>query len=453
MAKKVPGPREIPLIGNLLEVGSKPHVFFKNCMEKYGPVVRIRLEKDRDTYILSRPQDIQFVLTNSQTLFAKGYHRDRILSMVLGNGLLTSEGDFWLRQRRLSQPAFHKHRIEKYADTMAQFTDRMLRKWNDGQVFDVHEEMMRLTMDIVAKTLFDIDLQEPQYQGSNHVGKALNQVFHEYVKQYTSITRMLLERMPFPIPVPGNKRLMESISQLDQAIYDIIGYREAEKRDRGDLLSMLIAAQDYDGRGMTPKQLRDEVMTIFLAGHETTANVLSWTIFMLAQHANAEMKLFAELEEVLQGRAPSLSDIPRLSYTKAIINESMRLYPPAWYISREPVEDVWIDGYCLPAGCEVAMSQWVMHRHAEYFYEPDSFIPDRWSPEFEKSLPSYVYFPFGAGPRVCIGTNFAMMEATLILASIYRMFHIELDRGHDVNPEPSITLRPKNGIRVHIKKR
>ncbi|MGP7816633.1 cytochrome P450 [Niallia sp. 01092] len=453
MGKTVPGPKEIPFIGNLLEVGSKPHEFFKTCVEKYGPVVRVRLEKDRDTYLLSRPQDIQYVLKNSQKLFAKGYHRDRILSMVLGNGLVTSEGDFWLRQRRLSQPAFHKHRIEKYADTMTHYASRMLRNWENGQMLDLHKEMMQCTMEIVAKTLFDIDLQEAEHQGSNQVGKALDQVFHEYVNQYTSITRMLLEMLPFSLPTPGNKRLKEGIRQLDQVIYEIIEHRKKENRDRGDLLSMLIAAQDDDGKGMTSTQLRDEVMTLFLAGHETTANVLSWTIYLLAQHADAEEKLVTELKNVLQGRLPSLSDIPHLPYTQAIINESMRLYPPVWFISREPLEDIWIDEYCLPAGCEVAVSQWVMHRHPDYFSKPDSFVPERWFREFEKSLPSYVYFPFGAGPRVCIGNNFAIMEATLLLASIMQMIHMELDHQHDVVPEPSITLRPKNGIRVRVEKR
>lgn len=453
MAKKVPGPKEIPFLGNLLEVGSKPLEFFKTCAEKYGPVVKVRLEKDRDTYILSRPQDIQYVLKNSQRLFAKGYHRDRILSMILGNGLVTSEGYFWLRQRRLSQPAFHKHRIESYADIMTQYVNRTIRKWNDGQMIDIHEKMMRCTMEIVAKTLFDIDLQEPRHQVSKQVGKALDQVFHEYANHYTSITRILLEMLPFPLPSPRKKRLQKSINQLDQAIYEIIENRKKENRDRGDLLSMLIAVQDEDGKGMTPTQLRDEVITLFIAGHETTANVLSWTFYLVAQHGDIEEKLVTELENVLQGRLPSLSDIPHLAYTQAIINESMRLYPPAWLISREPLEDVCFGEYCLPAGCEIAVSQWVMHRHPDYFTNPDSFIPERWSDEFEKSLPPYVYFPFGAGPRVCIGNNFAIMEATLLLASVIQKFHIELDHQHHVVPELSITLRPKNGIRVRISKR
>jgi cytochrome P450 len=308
-------------------------------------------------------------------------------------------------------------------------------------------------MEIVAKTLFDIDLQNSHHQGSNQVGQALDQVLHEYVNQYTNSFRMLLELLPFTLPTPGNKRLKENIKKMDQVIYKIIELRKKENRDQGDLLSMLIAAQDDEGKGMTPTQLRDELMTLFLAGYETTANVLSWSFYLLAQHADAEKKLVTELENVLQGKPPTLSDIPHLPYTRAIINESMRLYPPIWFIYRVALEDIWIDEYCLPAGSELALSQGVIHRHPQYFTKPDSFVPERWSPEFEKSLPPYVYFPFGAGPRVCIGNNFAMMKATLLLASVMQKFHIELDPQHDVVIEPSITLRPKNGIRVRVEKR
>lgn len=451
--KQVPGPKEVPLLGNLMEMGSKPHEFFAQCAKKYGRVVRIRLEKDRDTYLLNHPEDIQFVLSNTQKLFVKGYSRDRILSLVLGNGLLTSEGDFWLRQRRMSQPAFHKHRIEGYAETMAQYARSMLEEWEDGGTLDVHEEMMRCTMNIVAKTLFDIELDESKYTGANDVGKALDQVLREYVNQYTSVTRLLLERLPFSVPLPGNKRLQESVARLDRLIYEMIERRKDDRQDRGDLLTMLVSAQDDEGKGMTPEQVRDEAMTLFLAGHETTANVLSWTLFLLARHPDIQGRLAAELGGVLRGKTPGIADMPQLPYTRAVINESMRLYPPAWYISREPVEDVTIGGYRLPAGCEVAMSQWVMHRSADYFPDPDAYVPERWSAGFEKSLPDYVYFPFGAGPRVCIGNNFALMEATLVLASTVQAFVVELDPAHEVVPEPSITLRPQNGIRVRVRRR
>ncbi|PYI53809.1 cytochrome P450 [Paenibacillus flagellatus] len=448
----VPGPKPIPVLGNLLEMGANPLRFFETCARTYGPVVKLELEKGRDTYLLSRPEHVQFVLTNTQKLFVKGYQRDRILSLVLGNGLVTSEGSFWLRQRRLSQPAFHQHRIEGYAAVMSAYAQRMLAGWRKDEVRDVHADMMRCTMEIVGKTLFDVDLYDPG-EGSNEVAESMDRVFREYVKQYASVVRRLLETVPFPLPLPGNARLKRSVEKLDRIVYGIIERRREENRDRGDLLSMLLQARDDDGTGMTGEQLRDEAMTLFLAGHETTANVLSWTLYALARHPAAGEVLAAELDRVLEGREPAFADIPRLPYTQAVIKESMRLYPPVWFISREPVEDVSIDGYRLPAGCEVALSQWVMHRHPDHFADPQSFRPDRWSPSFEKSLPAYVYFPFGAGPRVCIGSGFAMTEATLLLASIAQTYRFEPADGREAVLEPSITLRPRYGIRLRAIRR
>ncbi|WP_244865096.1 cytochrome P450 [Xylanibacillus composti] len=229
--------------------------------------------------------------------------------------------------------------------------------------------------------------------------------------------------------------------------------RRLDREDHGDLLSMLMHAQDEDGAMMSNEQLRDEVMTLFLAGHETTANTLSWTFYLLTQHPEAESKLMRELEQVLNGQAPSFRHFPQLVYTQSIVKEAMRLYPPVWLISREPLEDVQLEQYVLPAGCEIALSQWVMHRHPDYFPEPRSFIPDRWTPEFEEALPAYVYFPFGAGPRMCIGNNFAMLEATLLLAGVLQQYRIVYDSAKPVAPEPSITLRPKPGVPVRVVRR
>ncbi|AEI43754.1 cytochrome P450 [Paenibacillus mucilaginosus] len=449
----VPGPRPVPLLGNLLSMGAEPHVFFAKCAEQYGPVVRIKIDPRRDTFLITRPQDIQHVLNQTQRYFAKGYHRDPILSRVLGNGLVTSEGSFWLRQRRLSQPAFHHHRIRSYADIMTAYAQRMLAAWEHEESRDIHADMMQCTMEIVAKTLFDVDLHAEDGR-SNPVGEALDAVFHEYVKQYTSVMRRLLDLLPVSVPVPGDKKLQESVEQLNRIILDIIDRRQAEgTEDRGDLLSMLLLARDEDGTGMTREQLRDEIMTLFLAGHETTANVLSWTLYLLAREPEAEGKLLKELDRVLGGQPPAFEHIPLLTYTQSVVKESMRLYPPVWLISREPIEDVEIGGYTLPAGCEISVCQWVMHRLPEYFEEPERFQPERWTPEFEKSLPAGVYIPFGAGPRVCIGNQFAMMEAVLLLASIGQRFRLTLEPGHKVLLEPSITLRPQTGIRVRVWKR
>ncbi|MCZ8520461.1 MULTISPECIES: cytochrome P450 [Paenibacillus] len=449
----VPGPRPVPLIGNLLSLGSEPHLFFEQCAEKYGPVVRVRIDPHRDTYLLSRPEDIQQVLNQTQRTFAKGYHRDPIMRRVLGNGLVTSEGSFWLRQRRLSQPAFHAHRIRHYAEVMTAYAERMVKGWTDGETRDIHADTMQCTMEIVGKTLFDVDLHASEGE-SRAVGSALEEVLHEYVTQYTSVVRHLIGLLPVALPVPGDKRLQKSVEQLEHIIYNIIdGRRESGEEDRGDLLSMLLLARDDDGTGMSREQLRDEVMTLFLAGHETTANALSWTFYLLTQEPEAEVRLLEELDRVLEGRLPSYDDLPRLTYAHAVVKESMRLYPPVWLISREPIEDVEIGGYLLPAGCEVAVSQWVMHRHPDYFENPAAFRPERWTPEFEKNLPPYAYFPFGAGPRVCIGNNFAMMEAVLLLSAVMQKYHLERAEGHTVKLEPSITLRPLSGIQVKVVKR
>jgi len=448
----VPGPKPIPVLGNLLDMAADPLRFFAECAATHGPVVKLRLARNRETYLLSRPEHIEFVLGQTQRLFAKGYHHDRILSMVLGNGLVTSEGDFWLRQRRLSQPAFHQHRIEQYAAIMSGYAERMIEPWQDGERRNLHADLMQCTMEIAATTLFDVDLRA-DYAESGRIGEAMDLLLSEYAKQFTSAARHLLQMLRLPLPSPGDAALKRSVATLDRIIYDIIEDRLKENRDRGDLLSMLLEARDDDGAGMSKEQLRDEVMTLFLAGHETTANALSWTLYLLAKHPEAEAALVAELDRVLDGRPPAFADLPRLEYTNAVVKESMRLYPPVWYISREPLEDVTIGGYTLPAGSEMALSQWVMHRHPDYFEEPDAFRPERWTSAFEKSLPPYVYFPFGAGPRVCIGKSFATMESALLLAAIVRKFRIRLDADHDVRLEASVTLRPKTGIYAFVTKR
>ncbi|PZD96995.1 cytochrome P450 [Paenibacillus sambharensis] len=448
----VPGPRPIPILGNFLDLGSNPLKFFSTCTDKYGPVIKLTLEKDRDMYILSRPEDIRYVLVNTQKQFKKGYQRDPILKLVLGNGLITSEGEFWLRQRRLTQPAFHQHRINSYAEAMTHSASRMLEGWRDGEIRDIHQDMMQCTMEIVARTLFNVDLTASE--DAKTVGRALDQVLHQYVKQSTSVSRRLLEMLPVQLPLRGHSELKQSVEELDRIIYTIIDQRrQQENQDHGDLLSMLLLARDDDGSGMTDEQLRDEVMSLFLAGHETTANALSWSLYALGQHPAAYQKLTDELDEVLNGRLPGLQDIPSLVYTQSIIKESMRLYPPVWMISREALTDVELEGYTLPAGCEVALSQWIMHRHPGYYAEPESFHPDRWTSEFESNLPSYAYFPFGAGPRVCIGSNFAMMEAVLLLAAVAQSYKLELLPEHTVVLEPSITLRPRDGMKVRLSAR
>lgn len=366
------------------------------------------------------------------------------MTAIFGHGLLTAEGDTWLRQRRLAAPAFHSRRIAAYGDVMVRYAERMLDGWHDGESRDAHHEMMKLTMQIVSKTLFDAEVSEDEME----VSRAFDAIVEEIALRF---------RQPLPIPdwlpLPRNRRYLAAVRRLDALVYRFIAARRRVEGDRGDLLSMLLAARDEDGRGMTDVQVRDEVITLFLAGHETTAIALSWTWYLLARHPEAEARLAEELETVLDGRAPTLEDLPRLSYTEQVIKESMRRYPPAYAFGREAVEDCEIGGYRIPAGATVFMSQWAMHRDSRFFAEPEAFRPERWTAELEQSLPRYAYLPFGGGPRICIGNRFAMMEAVLLLATIARRFRLRLASSDEIKPFPSITLRPVGGVPVRLEAR
>jgi cytochrome P450 len=360
---------------------------------------------------------------------------------LLGEGLLTSEGEFHLRQRRLAQPAFHRQRIAAYAATMVEYSDRACDRWQAGETRDVAREMMRLTLAIAGKTLFDADVESE----ADEIGEALTTTFALF-NRLTLPFAQLLERLP----LPATRRFQKARERLDATIYRIIDERRASGEDRGDLLSMLIAARDEegDGSGMTDEQLRDEAMTIFLAGHETTANALTWTWYLLSQHPDIEARFHAEVDEVLKGGLPAAEDFPRLRYTEMVFAEAMRLYPPAWIIGRRALGDYRIDGYTIPARSILLMSQYVTHHDARFFPNPFRFDPERWAPEARESRPKFSYFPFGGGPRLCIGESFAWMEGALVLATIARRFRMRLAPGHPVEMQPLVTLRPKHGMRM-----
>ncbi len=407
----------------------------------YGDIVTMRYYTFR-VFFISHPDYIEQVLVTDNRKFIKG----RILRknrQLFGNGLLTSEGDFWLRQRRLAQPAFHRGRVASYADTMVRFASRMASEWRGGEERDIHAEMMRLTLSIVAKTLFDADVDRE----AKRVGHAL-----EAIMQLNSDFRKLI-LTPTWLPTPRKIRATIATAKLNRIIYRFIDERRASGVDNGDLLSMLLAARDDDGSRMTNRQLRDEAITIFLAGHETTANALSWTWMLLAQNPQVEAKLHEELDAVLGGRTPNVDDLPSLRYTGQVITESMRLYPPAWGMARIAIEDTEIGGYPIPKGCGVSLAQWVVHRDPRWFEAPLEFRPERWEGDLLKRIPRFAYFPFGGGPRQCIGNNFAVMEATLLLATLAQQFRISLTPGREIIPAASITLRPKTGIWGRIEKR
>jgi cytochrome P450 len=436
-----PGPSPASRSGSFKNYSRDPLGFLPTLAREYGDIVTMRFYKFR-VYYVNHPDYIEEVLVNQARKFIKG----RILRAnrrLFGNGLLTSEGDFWLRQRRLAQPAFHRARIAAYAETMVRFTERMQEGWRDGQKLDIHAEMTRLTLQIVAKTLFDADVDAD----AQEVGRAL-----EAIMEHNSDFRRLI-LTPSWLPTLRNIRAALATRRLDKIMYRIIGQRRAAGGDAGDLLSMLLHAQDEDGSRMTDRQLRDEVITLFLAGHETTALTLSWTWWLLAQHLQAEAKLHAELDAVLGGRTPTLEDLPKLRYLDRVITESMRLYPPAWGMARLTIEDAKIGGYLIRKGCGVSLSQWVVHRDPRWYESPEEFRPERWEADLLKRLPRFAYFPFGGGPRQCIGNSFALMEAALILATIAQNFRLRLVPGQVVAPLASITLRPRNGIRVTLEAR
>ena len=418
-----------------------PLKYFTGLMREYGDLVSLRVLNFR-ILLLNHPDHIEDVLVNHPRKFIRG----RVLlanKRVFGRGLLTSDGDFWLRQRRLAQPAFHRARIADYASTMVEYTERLLHEWQDGEERDIHAEMMRLTLQIVGKTLFDADVE----RDAQDIGKSM-----ELLLELSANFRRTIF-IPHWVPTPTNFRLERAIRQIEKVLYRMIAEKRASGRDSGDLLSMLLAAQDEDGSRMTDQQLRDEAITLFLAGHETTANTLSWTWWLLAQNPAVEAKLHAELRTVLAGRAPSLDDLPKLVYTSHIITESMRLYPPAWGTARTAIEDHEIAGYAIPKGSGVSFAQWSVHRDARWYDAPDEFRPERWEGDLLKRNPKFAYFPFGGGPRQCIGNTFALMETALTLATIAQQYRFRLVPGHPVVPLASITLRPRYGIRVVMEAR
>jgi cytochrome P450 len=418
-----------------------PLDYFTEMARKYGDVSGMRIGNFR-SFFINHPDLIEAVLVNH----ARKYHKGRILQAnkyLFGEGLLTSEGDFWLRQRRLSQPAFHRTRISAYAATMAEYTEQMVATWRNGEVRDIHEEMMQLALRIVGKTLFDADVTKD----AKEVGETLDLL----LDIAANFGRTVL--VPLWVPTPRNIRAKLGVRRLEKVIYRIIANRRACGGNSGDLLSLLLQAQDDDGSHMSDRQLRDETITLFLAGHETTANTLSWTWWLLAQNPAVEKKFHEELDGVLGGSVPTLEDLPKLTYLNHLLTESLRLYPTAWGMARLAVEEHEIAGYPVHVGNGVAFAQWVIHRDARWFDAPLEFRPERWETGLAKQLPRFAYFPFGGGPRRCIGNTFALMEASVVLATIGQKFRFALVPGHRVTPLASITLRPKNGILVTLETR
>lgn len=437
---KPPGPRGAPLLGDLLAFRRDPVAYLLRIANEYpGEIVRFR-QGPRQVYLVKHPDLVKEVLVTRQHDFSKS-RALQWAKLFLGEGLLTSEGDFHTRQRRLSQPAFHRQRIGGYGADMVRRAAATREAWRAGEVLDVDAEMMRLTLAVVSSTLFGIDLATAA----------------EDVREDLAVLISLFPRFSLPffgliqrLPLPSNARFDRAVRRLDALVNGLIAERRRDRVDRGDLLSMLLLAQDEEGDGgsMSDRQLRDEVMTLLLAGHETTSNALTWTWYLLSQHAEVEGRWRDELRTVLDGRLPSFEDLPALPYTEKVLAESMRLFPPAWGVGRRALRDVELGGFVVPAGTVVALAPYVVHRDARFWPEPHVFDPERFRAEAKAARPRFAYFPFGGGARSCIGEPFAWMEGVLLLATLGQRWRLRLFPGHRVEPQALITLRPRYGMRM-----
>lgn len=432
----------LPIVGNALDYLRDPLGFLHRTRQTYGDFVRIHL-LGVEAVLVSDPIDIERVLITEHRKVGKDrFTRD--LSRVLGQGLLTSDGDHWRRQRRLAQPAFHRARIADYARLMADSTEARLARWEADTSLCVHDEMMQLTRDIVCRTLFG--------EGAGDEMNAVNEALEAMMTRFANPLFTLLPDLD-KLPLPLSRRYHRAVATLDDIVYRLIRRRRREGLDTGDLLSMLLSARDEDGGQMSDEQVRDEIMTIFLAGHETTAIALSWTFYLLSKHP-AECRLVGEeAGRVLGRRKPTIDDLPNLSTVENVVTEAMRIYPPAWVIGREVKEAFSLRGHRFEEGDQIWLSPWVVHRDPRHFDAPESFRPSRWEGGFAKSLPKFAYFPFGGGPRLCIGNSFALTEATIILAMIAARYRLVLEPGQRITPFPSVTMRPKPGVRVRLERR
>lgn len=441
-----PGPQSRWPGSHISSLVNSPLQLFQQCAEEYGDIALLRV-LNRRIYVLSNPDYIKRVLVSNQKNYAKG-RALQVTRQVIGEGLLTSEGDFHRQQRLLMQPAFHRRQVAGYAEIMGDLTGTHIQNWRNEQTLDLHQEMMQLTMRIAAQTLFGADI--------NARYKKLAAALNELMLDFTFFDATPIGQITGKLPTPRYFRRKQWLATLDSTIYDFIRAGQENSEASPNLLSMLLAARLVEGEGrLSLEQIRDEVMTLFIAGHETTANAIVWTFYLLARHPHIEARLQAEVDAVLAGRRPTAEDVRQLKYTRMVLSEAMRLYPPAWAVGRQAIADDEIGGYTIPAGSGVAFSQWVMHRHPLYWREPLSFQPERFDPDLDShpKRPRYAYFPFGGGARACIGEIFAWMEGILLVAMLAQRFHFEVAPGTQIEPQPGITLRPKCGLPVVVKLR
>ena len=446
--KRPPGPRGSlrELLSLLLFGPSQDSLrILMNAARDFGDVVRLS-GGPQAPYFVNHPDFIKHILQENNRNYCKQNRLNDLLKPFIGEGLLTSDGEVWRRRRRMAQPAFHRQRLALLVELMTDTVEEIMASWQPrvekGTPFDVLVEMQRIALTIVGRALFNVEVEDDVKKMTRQ-----SQAIMEYFNHRTNYPLSL----PEYIPTRRNRRAMQAMRESDENIYSILRARRQSQEDRHDLLSMLLAVRDEEtGEGLTDKELRDEMQTFMGAGNETTAVTLGWAWYLLSRHPEVDRTFRAELREVLGGRTPSFEDLPRLRYTRMIVDETLRLYPPAWAMSRSAIGSDEIGGYYIPAGALILLSPYVIQRDPRYWDNPEGFDPERFTPECSQNRPRYTYFPFGGGPRQCIGNEFALMEATLVLATVAQKYRLQLVPGHPVEPYPIFTLRPRHGVLMTV---
>ncbi|MGB0387634.1 MAG: cytochrome P450 [Ardenticatenaceae bacterium] len=442
-AKSFSGPKGYPIIGVIPKIRGNLLHFITQMWLEYGDCLRLDMPSF-EMHLVIHPDDVKHVLQMNNRNYEKGYNKGD-LALLVGNGLVSSEGAFWRRQRRLIQPLFNRRRLRYYAPAMISSTAEMFAKWDarpeQTRPLDIAAEMMRVTQRVITRTMFSKDMSEQ----TDLMYKAFTDAMDGLDSKMTQPNFMS------KWPTPGNRRFEKAIKTINETMYKLIAERRAsDARDNQekDLLSLLLNARDEEsGTGMSDQQIRDEITTIFLAGHETTATALSWTWYLLSRHPVVGKKVVAEVDHVLRGRTPRVQDLGELTYTRQVFDESLRLYPPAWLFNRVALQDdVLPSGYRIPKGSNIAFSPYLTHRHPDFWHNPEGFQPERFTKEASKSRHRYAYIPFGGGPRLCVGNNFALMEGPLIIAMIAQRYNLTLVPGSNVQINPRTTLRSLDGI-------
>ena len=445
--KAAPGPRGHLLLGSARDFQRDPLRFGLAMTQQYGDIVRIRLLL-WPAYLVNHPDGVKHVLQEKQQNYNKDLYPYQIFKPLLGRGLVTSDGISWLHQRRLMQPAFHRKRLASFCSLMTDATVTMLDQWQDfaerAQQLDITAEMLRLTLRIVGQALFNIDLSDETHIVSQAL-ITVNKLLSDYI--YAPLP-------PLNVPTSRNRLIQTAFRTLDQVVQGIINQRRQQNMDTDDLLSMLLSVRDGEtGQGMNDQQVRDEVITLLIAGYETVSTALVWTWYLLSQYPEVEHRLHNELDIVLGGDQPTVEHLADLPYTRRVIEEALRLYPPAWIFGRKAIAADEIGGYSIPANSIIVLSPYITHRHPAFWEHPEVFDPERFTPERSAGRPHFAYFPFGGGPRICIGNNFALMEMQLILATIAQRYKLRLVPGHPVEPEAFLSLRPRYGLPMTLHRR